>query len=322
MDFPKNITCIEDVLNIVRKIRYDVTNNISLPFYNHDSLNQQSFFTDIWFRGESKIYDTTLVPKVFRTNFDETTVYNYLPTYVKELREIESDFDRLCYMQHYGVPTRMLDWTDNILNALYFAVNDNNDNDGKIYVLNSRLLNKLTGLRDGNKNILTKDGLGTKFRCLMSHSDNQAEWEDKVKMVLPVEFDWSHPSLNETPINTFGFTRDGLKNNREDRAKIFSLPVAVRPDKSNNRISEQSGLFTLHGGKNNLGKNDEGLIPEPKRLKELNEIGNFLLEFDVPKGKVKESLKNDLLLLQIHTGKMFPELEKQQEFIDLIGLRK
>ena len=35
-------------------------------------------------------------------------------------------------MQHYGIPTRLLDFSLNPLIALYFAVTDNQDKDGKV----------------------------------------------------------------------------------------------------------------------------------------------------------------------------------------------
>jgi len=318
MEFPEEIKSIENAIQIIRKFREDVENNCDDFFYNYKTLNSQSFFTDIWFRGEARNYSMPLTPKIFRSEYDETTIFNYLPTYVNELREIDNDFDRLCYMQHYGVPTRLLDWTDNILIALYFVVNDEPDQDGKLFAINSRLLNRYTGLRDGNKNILTKEGIGTSYRCIMSHSDTQEEWCYGTKNVLKDDFDWLREDFNEIPLKEiFHTTKENLRSNLSDWINVFSTPVAVRPDKSNNRIIQQSGLFTLHGGKRN-NSNKINRIPEPKTLTELNNIGKFLKEFPVPKN-AKKDIKNDLLLLQIHTGKIFPELEKQDEFINIIG---
>lgn len=42
------------------------------------------------------------------------------------------------YAQHYGVPTRFLDWSRNPLVALYFACRDQKEKDGKVWLLHAR----------------------------------------------------------------------------------------------------------------------------------------------------------------------------------------
>jgi type I restriction enzyme M protein len=44
-----------------------------------------------------------------------------------------SDWDWLALGQQYGLPTRLLDWTDNPLVACFFAVQDASENDSVIY---------------------------------------------------------------------------------------------------------------------------------------------------------------------------------------------
>lgn len=48
-------------------------------------------------------------------------------------------------MQHHGTPTRLLDWTENVLIALYFAVKDSPEVDGEIWTLYPLRLNSKYG---------------------------------------------------------------------------------------------------------------------------------------------------------------------------------
>ncbi|MHC4269405.1 MAG: FRG domain-containing protein [Planctomycetota bacterium] len=47
----------------------------------------------------------------------------------------ENEWDQIAIAQHYGLSTRLLDWTENPLIAAYFASNENRETDSVIYVL-------------------------------------------------------------------------------------------------------------------------------------------------------------------------------------------
>lgn len=44
------------------------------------------------------------------------------------------------FMQHYGAPTRLLDWTDSPLIGLYYAVESNFEKDGALYIINNDII--------------------------------------------------------------------------------------------------------------------------------------------------------------------------------------
>ena len=95
--------------------------------------------TGLWFRGIGEKYSKALVPSLYRkanlSQYEREMARDFRLRYRGYGIADRSYIERMSMMQHYGLPTRLLDWTENALCALYFACDGKADKDGVVYVL-------------------------------------------------------------------------------------------------------------------------------------------------------------------------------------------
>ncbi|PFZ89025.1 FRG domain-containing protein [Bacillus wiedmannii] len=108
--------------------------------------------TSIWFRGHSSD-KFTLDSGLFRLNYNninkvidlETQLFNYYKNLGYMLHKEDNAWHQLYSMQHHGVKTRLLDWTESFSVALYFALENWKSNDSAtIWLLKPMELNKVS----------------------------------------------------------------------------------------------------------------------------------------------------------------------------------
>lgn len=104
----------------------------------------------LWFRGQAKDYEQ-LIPKLYRSEggiaLEESIYYRFQAKAIPMLDKIPNAyFEWLFLMQHYGIPTRLLDWSTDALVALAFAITSRKkEHDGSnaiVYCLEPYKLNQ------------------------------------------------------------------------------------------------------------------------------------------------------------------------------------
>src|SRR3990170_5949661 len=173
--------------------------------------------TKPWFRGEAGD-DPPLCPKI--ASFQHNKENYLLQSFRRQAGGLANvphreQTDMWLFMaQHYGVQTRLLDWTEGALLALYFAINEGKPNP-RIYMLNPRKLNDIAGLKTSPPNYpLSWFGGGS----------------------LYISLAWQNRNIN-----------DDQQNLMKELNLSLKIPTAFPATYQDQRMIAQRSCFTIHG---------------------------------------------------------------------------
>lgn len=208
-----------------------------------------------------------------------------------DFASLNSTFQTLVKMQHYGLPTRLLDLTANPLIALYFACDpfDPNSQSGEVVA----------------------------FR--IPTSEIKYYDSDTVSVIAnisrrPHDFEVPEPELSLKDFNarpTIRYLLHEIKQEKPyfepeiQRGHLGSV-VCVRPKLENPRIIRQDGAFLLFGV--NILKSAQAQVPP-------HYIANGGQQRILVIGSEKQRIRSQLESLGISKSTVYPEIDRVAEFL-------
>lgn len=230
-------------------------------------------FARPWFRGQSDASNPPL-PSIFREGneiheFHLSTNFRLVAPDFGLTPETGRIDQWLFLMQHVGLPTRLLDWTESPLAAAFFstekAASQTIKNDAAIWAIDPIELNTLSGIEDFPNT-------------------------------------WAPGSIRQT-IQIAWRTKDEptfLPSGERILYKTCEYPVAIYPSSVHPRISRQKSCFTLHG----TDKRDFETILSNKTITSKSRFIKFVL----PKTIIQD-IWQELHQIGITYSTIYPDLD-------------
>lgn len=325
-------------------------------------------FFGLWFRGHERSY-YELTPTILRESIGRTRRYVDEMSLVRHFKALNpaaapeqaTDFDWLVTMQHFLAPTRLLDWTENLLVALYFAVRNaelDGREDAALWMLNARRLNYYASATAAAHELAAPEDPDVVARGILCRVRSKPEWRDVFVRELTLQRTDRRTEKAERLIRAMNtvrlagqevnelighrrdlrrytgsegtkvkaldlFTREAYYN-PEGQYTRLRMPVAVYPRRTNTRIRNQAGVFTLHGGKHVpnpeayiRGKYNETPIGLPIGLTEIDagcqrtRIVKWLRIPSQSRGEIRRTLAR----VGVTEATLFPELDYQSKYL-------
>lgn len=229
-------------------------------------------------------WEYNLIPSVYRNDYINDEDITFREMIIKNPDEFNDDkttLEKLVKMQHYNLPTRLLDITSNPLVALYFAAGQyaNPDKDGVVYVF--KIKKDEIKYYDSDSVSLISNIAKLKL--------NKTDFSKNFNHLI-------HEIREEKPHYSERF----LKENSDDIVKVFPVKVKL----NNNRIIRQSGAFLIFGVKDLVTKQ------YPAKLQDTVIAAKIKIDKNS-----KNSILKSLDSLAINKSTLFPELEHAASYL-------
>jgi len=215
---------------------------------------------ELFFRGQANS-NWSLNPSIARSqnllDNEHQLFQKILALKPNDFTNDRTDYEKLITMQHYGLPTRLLDLTRNPLVSIFFACNNwsRNKEDGLVYIFENK-----------EKDFLNPD-------------DEKVE---KLTQLMKLDF-------------------TAIKRDEEFQKNMYKENHFIRGVAKNQRINNQSGDFIF-----------VGIDDDTKENKKVEDLVSRYLIIDY---KVKPILLENLEVMNIHGGSVYPELGNMSSYL-------
>lgn len=251
------------------------------------------------YRGQSNA-EWPSVPGIFRPHMvgfssnEQKAVRDLFAVYPSEFFSDTSMLDRLVRMQHFGLPTRLMDVTRNPLVALYFAVSSKDSSDGVVASFS------VPPIRE---KYYDSDSVSV----LSNLSNLSASEKDELSALVERTYDKDPSTEADTSISpAYNRLIESIKIEKSyflPRIDLRELVMQyyVHPKMSNRRIIAQSGAFIIYGLDQTKSSKFRHVIRESRYI--------------VP-SKYKFDIRRSLELIGIKDDALFPELERAAKNVE------